>query len=198
MLVSSRNDGKIRAHRYNKNGFQAPHYDSLKSFYHEQSASVVVFLNDVPEGGELIFPAAKPPIKIRPKKGMGVVWHNSDENGNLDNMSIHGEMRVKGNDGAIKYTAKKWIYSQPLSKTRSVVLPLLFFINGGKAPVRVRMLYNSCLKKWGADKGYERFDQLVLAFCAFLAWVILSLVNFLRRSSTGGEEEKTNAKEKGE
>ena len=68
---------------------------SLKSFWHEQSATVLVFLSDLPEssGGGLIFPAADPPVKIVPKKGMAVVWHNSGADGGLDERSVHGEMR---------------------------------------------------------------------------------------------------------
>lgn len=40
--------------------------------------SVLFYLSDVPEngGGETVFPLARPPLKVRPKKGTAIVWRN--------------------------------------------------------------------------------------------------------------------------
>ncbi|GMI37890.1 hypothetical protein TeGR_g13429, partial [Tetraparma gracilis] len=166
---------------YSAGGFHAPHYDSLQSLYHEQSASILIFLNDpVGEGGDVIFPAADPPIKIRPKKGMGVVWHNSDQSGGVDNNSVHGELRfTPAEEGGVKWTAKKWIYSQPLGKARTVLLPAALFPAGGRSPQWLRRLYNRFLKELGPDAGSERFDSCVKAAFVGLALALLYLVKFL-------------------
>jgi len=37
----------FQVNKYVHNGFHSPHYDSLQSLYHEQSASILIFLNDV-------------------------------------------------------------------------------------------------------------------------------------------------------
>ncbi|GMH88870.1 hypothetical protein TrST_g3657 [Triparma strigata] len=183
----------FQVNMYESNGFESPHYDSMKSFYHEQSASILIFLTDGHEGGELVFPAADPPIKIRPKKGMGVVWHNSDENGQLDNHSVHGELRVAGNDaGDVKYTVKKWVFAQPQSHTRSIILPILFIPFGGQAPAFVKSFYNFCLTKWGADTGCERFHQTVIMILGLLVCGIVSIIGKLKDNM-----EKKKPEEKG-
>ena len=146
----------------------------------------------------MIFPAANPPIKIKPKKGMGVVWHNSDQNGVLDNVSIHGEMRFMGNEGDVKWTAKKWIYAQPLGKARTVLLPLAFFPNSGKAPHFVLQLYNYCLKEFGPDTGYERFDNAVyVAFMTVIGVLLLFIKVAVDKPSVVAPKKK-KAEETGE
>ncbi|GMH50541.1 hypothetical protein TrLO_g14009 [Triparma laevis f. longispina] len=184
---------------YESGGFESPHYDSMKSFYHEQSASILIFLTDGHEGGELIFPAADPPIKIKPKKGMGVVWHNSDENGQLDNLSVHGELRLTGDTSDVKYTVKKWVFAQPQSHTRSILLPILFIPFGGQAPEFVKNFYNFCLMKWGADTGYDRFHQAVTTILGLLIISIITVVGKTRElmeKKPEGKREKE--KENGE
>ena len=52
--------------------FPLPREESLRGL------SVLFYLSDVPEngGGETIFPLARPPLKVNPKKGSVIVWRN--------------------------------------------------------------------------------------------------------------------------
>jgi len=115
--------------KYEEGELKRPGYDGMKGTYHEQSASILVFLNDVEEGGEIYFPAGDNPVKIKPKKGMAVVWHNSGSDGALDKDCVYGEMRVKE---GVKYTVKKWVGGTGKGVVRANVLPVLFIANKGK------------------------------------------------------------------
>ena len=176
--------------KHGKGDYLSPHYDGVADEEDgksppteaelfqagplEVTASMLIFLTDyVPGGGgELIFPAADPPIMIRPKRGMAVVWHNTDEAGRLDPFSVHGEMKVTVKNGGPKYIAKKWVYARPRSFTRRYLLPALLLVNGGRAPAFLSSLSVWCISVAG-DKGHELFDFLI---CAVVILVILGIL----------------------
>jgi len=69
-----------------------PHY--LKNGG-QRIASVMVYLNNVTEGGETVFPRrAYNRVSIKPEQGKAVAWYNVKPNGDLDEESIHGSQPV--------------------------------------------------------------------------------------------------------
>jgi hypothetical protein len=177
--------------------FLDPFYNWIKSTKaHQQSVSLFIFLNEV-EGGELIFPAAQPPIKIRAKKGLGVIVHNIDDAGGLDSQSIYGEMRVTS---GVKWMAKKTIYSTPRSKVRTILLPLIFWFNDGVAYDWVTKKHNDEVEKWGVDVGDEKFELFIVFIPTFLLIIIAALAVLVKkalwRRKGGGERSESKMPEK--
>eukprot|EP00914_Ancora_sagittata_P009139 GHVO01017603.1.p1 GENE.GHVO01017603.1~~GHVO01017603.1.p1 ORF type:complete len:374 (-),score=93.66 GHVO01017603.1:40-1161(-) len=56
--------------------------------------TLMVFLNDVAEGGETDFPELG--FQLRPHMGIGVLWRNVDENGRVDIRSAHQSLTSVG------------------------------------------------------------------------------------------------------
>jgi len=89
-----------------------PHVDYFDPKYYEhflqnggqRIASVLCFLNDVPAGGETIFPYVN--LKVKPKKGAAILWYNAFPNGTLDATSAHGGAPVME---GVKYVAIQWM-----------------------------------------------------------------------------------------
>jgi prolyl 4-hydroxylase len=63
-----------------------------------------MYLNDVEEGGETYFRSSK--LKIKPRTGKAVIWHNVNDDGELDFTSRHAALRVKKGG---KWIMTKWI-----------------------------------------------------------------------------------------
>ncbi|KAL3129211.1 prolyl 4-hydroxylase alpha subunit [Cryptosporidium hominis] len=72
----------ILVHKYSVNDYIKEHHDG-----DNRTHTISVFLSDVENGGELDFPYAG--IKIKPKKGLAVVWPNIDSQGKLDYTTVH-------------------------------------------------------------------------------------------------------------
>jgi prolyl 4-hydroxylase len=53
----------------------------------QRSYTVMIYLNDVEEGGETVFP--KCGISLTPKQGTVVVWNNLNSDGSLNHNSVH-------------------------------------------------------------------------------------------------------------
>lgn len=69
----------------------------------DRYATALVYLQDVPEGGETIFTKLK--IKVRPQQGRLIVWNNMNSRGECDPTSIHEAAPViKGR----KYILQRW------------------------------------------------------------------------------------------
>ena len=69
----------------------------------DRYATVLVYLQDVEMGGETEFPLLG--IKVKPKKGLALVWNNMDEHGNCEPLSLHDAKKVhKGH----KYILQRW------------------------------------------------------------------------------------------
>ena len=55
--------------------------------YGQRSYTAMVYLNDVEEGGETVFP--KCDISFKPKRGTAVVWNNLNLDGSVNHNSVH-------------------------------------------------------------------------------------------------------------
>jgi prolyl 4-hydroxylase len=93
-------------------------------------ATLFMYLNDVPDGGETLFPLSveqrytewnfeifldecvpsASSIKFRPKKGTGILFYSQHPNGTLDVTSTHGACPpIRG----VKWAANLWIWNRP-------------------------------------------------------------------------------------
>lgn len=79
-------------------------YAGKNSHYKGQRTwTFTVYLNDVVEGGETEF--VEMGLKIKPKRGMAVVWNNLLENGDTNQRTLHcGKPVIRGE----KYIITKW------------------------------------------------------------------------------------------
>lgn len=69
----------------------------------DRYATVLVYLQDVQVGGETEFPLLG--IKVKPKKGLALVWNSMDREGNCDPLSLHDAKKVeKGH----KFIIQRW------------------------------------------------------------------------------------------
>lgn len=91
-----------------------PHYDffapeNLGSAVHMQKggqrvATLVIYLNDVENGGATIFPEID--FSVAPRKGSAVYFSYCDAAGKLDRLTLHGGAPVKRGE---KWIATKWV-----------------------------------------------------------------------------------------
>ncbi|KAF7458759.1 oxidoreductase, 2OG-Fe(II) oxygenase family protein [Cryptosporidium felis] len=74
-------------HKYSSGDYIKEHHDG-----DTRTHTIAVFLSDIESGGELDFPYAG--IKIKPKKGLAVVWPNTDSQGKTDYTTVHAVNRI--------------------------------------------------------------------------------------------------------
>jgi len=99
---------------YPEGAGSAPHYDFLVPSNPANQASIarsgqrvstlVTYLNDVPEGGETIFPAAG--WAVSPQRGNAVYFEYANSHGELDHASLHASSAVMRGE---KWVATKWM-----------------------------------------------------------------------------------------
>lgn len=104
--------------RYTVGGEYKPHFDYFDptlagSGSHllrggQRIATLVIYLNDVLEGGATIFPSCG--LEIRPKRGSAVYFSYQMSDGSVDSMSLHGGGPVLVGE---KWIATKWLREQP-------------------------------------------------------------------------------------
>ena len=124
--------------RYKKGEEYTPHHDfvspSINDRYQpSRFATLLIYLNDVEEGGETRFPRAvnnynAEGLEIQPKAGTAVLFYNMLEDGNFDDLSQHGGNKVlKGN----KWLANLWVSSISIIYRKSFIIiimsQLIFF-----------------------------------------------------------------------
>jgi prolyl 4-hydroxylase len=121
----------IQVLRYDPGQYYRLHVDN--SYPHDpnpRKATFQVYLTDVEEGGETVFP--KLGLKFRPKQGRAVYWynfdnsHDSDKKPSADLNTVHeGVEIVKGQKWALTQWVKLWpLNSQlPLSVVSGSKLP---------------------------------------------------------------------------
>ena len=71
----------------------------------QRTVTVLVYLNDVFEGGHTAFPALN--LEIQPKRGMAVVFFPATVDGLLDKMALHAALPAAA--GHVKYVSQVWI-----------------------------------------------------------------------------------------
>lgn len=114
--------------RYKKGEEYTPHHDfispSINNRYQPaRFATLLIYLNDVEGGGETRFPRAvnnnnSEGLEITPKVGSAVLFYNSLEDGNFDDLSQHGGNKVLAGN---KWLANLWV--------RNVKSPHLFHVD---------------------------------------------------------------------
>lgn len=116
-IPASHGEG-VQVLRYPEGGAAAPHFDYLQPSNEANIASLarsgqriatfVIYLNDVPAGGETLFPAAG--ISIAPQRGNAAYFEYGNRFGQLDPLSLHAGALVR--EGA-KWVATKWLRDRP-------------------------------------------------------------------------------------
>ncbi|ANH68223.1 2OG-Fe(II) oxygenase [Mitsuaria sp. 7] len=99
---------------YPEGAGSAPHYDFLVPSNPANQASIarsgqrvstlVTYLNDVPAGGETVFPAAG--WAVSPQRGNAVYFEYANSRGELDHASLHASSAVTRGE---KWVATKWM-----------------------------------------------------------------------------------------
>ncbi|WP_144512321.1 2OG-Fe(II) oxygenase [Bacillus sp. FJAT-22090] len=88
------------------------HYDffssTSKAANNNRISTLVMYLNDVEEGGETLFPKLN--FSVSPKKGMAVYFEYFYNDQNLNELTLHA--------GASVITGEKWVATQWMRKQR--------------------------------------------------------------------------------
>lgn len=71
----------------------------------QRTVTVLVYLNDVSEGGHTAFPALN--LEIKPKRGMALVFFPATVDGLLDKLALHAALPAA--EGHVKYVSQVWI-----------------------------------------------------------------------------------------
>ncbi|QDQ27542.1 2-oxoglutarate-dependent dioxygenase [Chitinimonas arctica] len=100
--------------RYGVGGEYTPHFDYFPpadpgSAAHvaqggQRVATLIIYLNDVAEGGATIFPDAG--LTVTPRQGSAVYFRYGNQAGQLDAMTLHGGAPVEGGE---KWIMTKWM-----------------------------------------------------------------------------------------
>ncbi len=95
------------------------HYDTFDFGSEEESvergqrrSTLIIYLNDDFEGGVTYFPRLD--IRVQPKMGSALVFHNLCDDGNLDPYSYHAGLPVWA---GTKYVCNLWLRTKPFKKS---------------------------------------------------------------------------------
>ena len=104
------NGESLQVLHYNKGEEYKAHYDFFPESKIDSSkggqrvCTLLMYLNDVQEGGETIFP--KMDLSISPKKGAALYFHYGNQKGQTDRLTLHSSVPVLNGE---KWVATKWI-----------------------------------------------------------------------------------------
>jgi PA domain len=177
--------------RLSKGSHYKPRYDVF-SGGRVPVASMTIFLSNAQQGGELVYPSTSTgdAIKIVPKKGMVVVHHNTDEQGNFEMASLHALLPATvsassssssdGDDGF--YVAHKYIFMDPLSNAHRVALPVFAAPFGGRLPDIIVTIHDLLTEQFGHEQGSFYFEKLCIFVPMLIIFTIVSaILNFIRK-----------------
>ena len=186
----------FQINKYKSGSHHKPHFDVNPA--NGIMASITVFLNDVSEeqGGEIVF--LKPgdgaePVIIRPRKGLAVVHHNTDDKYNFDKTTLHQELPLTGDGSSIKFIAKKFVYLNAQPQAVRIVLPLIAMPFGGKLPRIFITLQNILIEKYGLETADVYFQKLVTMIPVGLLLLIASIVSSLVQKGLKKDDDKKSA-----
>ncbi|KAF8101105.1 hypothetical protein N665_0210s0040 [Sinapis alba] len=100
----------------NEEGLEVIHYEVGQKFDRHfdgmgRLATFLMYMSDVEEGGETVFPMSSGGLSVSPKKGDAVLFWNKRTDGSQDPSSLHcGRPVIKGN----KWASTKWFHAQEL------------------------------------------------------------------------------------
>jgi prolyl 4-hydroxylase len=117
--LPAENGEGLQVVRYLEGGYYKPHWDYFDPSLARNQVilekggqrviTVLVYLNTLASpGGETYFPELN--LKIRPKEGTAIVWHNLDDSGSVDKSTYHEAMPVQAGE--------KWIMNTWLRERR--------------------------------------------------------------------------------
>ncbi|KAK3242141.1 hypothetical protein CYMTET_48147 [Cymbomonas tetramitiformis] len=131
-MIPPENGEGLQVLRYDHGQEYRPHYDY---FFHDQGkknnriATVLMYLTDVEEGGETVFPRRTKPdwqgsepwsecggkgLAVKPRKGDALLFFSLKPGGELDRGSNHaGCPVIRG----VKWSATKWLHVLPLHQS---------------------------------------------------------------------------------
>ncbi|KAL3919872.1 MAG: hypothetical protein SGILL_003534 [Bacillariaceae sp.] len=164
-----------------------PHYDTHP--YHTPMATIIVFLTD--NGGSVVYPSSRKPVKVSPQKGLAIVHHNTDEKSQLDLSTAHALLANAGG-GEAAYVARKYVFTDPISNARRAALPTFALPFGGKLPAVFSQFHDMLVEQFGIEDGGKYFDKACVFLPILLAASLLQyLVNYIREKIEGGDSDKT-------
>jgi len=179
--------------KFSESGHFSPRYDHVLNAGREQVATMIIFLNDPPDGsdggGEIVLPSADPPLKIRPKRGMALVVHGAlddTKRWEVDSQSIRADMPVSG-EGWEKWTATKYFRTGPDPLVRRIVLPALSAPTGGRLPGFVAVAFDVLVKRLGWERGVRAFDFLLMVVPVLLFLLLASVLQGYVMGTVGGD-----------
>jgi hypothetical protein len=168
-----------------------PHYDTHP--YYIPMATIIVFLTD--NGGPLVYPSARTPVKVTPQKGMAIVHHNTDERNQIDMSTVHALLPAQ--DGEAAYVARKFIFTNPVSNARRIALPAYALLWGGKLPRVIATCHDLMVDNFGMEDGSIYFDKVCIFLPILLLGVLIQyLVNYIRQQLKGSDNEKKDTPKK--
>lgn len=95
--------------RYQPGQEYKPHHDYFKQSDNNRISTIVLYLNDVEEGGETLFPHLG--LSVTPKKGMAVYFEYFYQDALLNEKTLHsGNPVVQGE----KWVATQWMRRKPV------------------------------------------------------------------------------------
>lgn len=150
--------------RIDPGGKWQPHYDFAEGMT-PPTASITVYLSD--EGGALVYPLSKDPVKILARKGVAVVHHNTNEKRQVDQNTLHALLQSETAEPV--YVARKFVYPVPVSTARRVALPIFAAPFGGKLPDVVVEAHDKLVENFGSETGSFYFDKL----CVFVPMLLI-------------------------
>jgi prolyl 4-hydroxylase len=118
MNLPVQNGEGLQVLRYGPGTQSTPHFDFLipSNPTNQQSltrsgqrvSSLVIYLNDVPEGGETFFPEAA--LSVCPRKGHAVYFEYCNDANQLDHLTLHAGAPVIAGE---KWAVTKWMRQRP-------------------------------------------------------------------------------------